>query len=424
MGASVAQTAGQQLPYLSESDAPLSYSVSVFGTLGYSITDQPYRYIRADEHGAFRNLSRIGLQTDVQLSPQWSATVQGELAPSIYKDNRYHPHLSWAFLTFRPDNNWVLRAGKLRIPLMMNAENMPAAITYVQTNLPVEIYATSQAYDTVGFNLGYTWNLQQGRQAMTWEGYAGYTASYLRIFYRGGVRGFVPENTAVYMPYDTPLYGTSLLWQDFENDRQVRAKFFYAPIKLRDGRTWAKEPSRFVEYDSGKYAYLPVSGYDNVARQKIIFATLGVNWHLGNEFYWVGESVFRRSLNTQNGVDSFSLYFLLHKRFGRWIPYVSVAGILPSRKVRNYLKEMNAPTGSVLLDKMNMSSADNLLAMEQWSAALGTAYDIDSHQRLKLEWLYTKVENASFMVTARADQPFQHKGINMLSLSYNFMLDF
>ena len=410
-----------------ETDASPTYAISLFGTAGYSNTNRPYRYIRTDEHGAWRNLSRAGVQLDVQFSPQWSATIQGEIAPSTYKDNRYHPRLSWAFLTFRPDNHWTLRAGKVRIPLMMNAENMPAAITYVQTNLPVEIYSTSPAHDMIGANLGYTWNLEN-KQALTLEGYAGYTASFLRVFYRGGVLQIVPENTPVYLAYDTPLWGTSLFWQDIEKDRSVRFKLFYAPMKTkRGGKSWAKDPSRFTEYAPGKYVYIPVSGFDNVKayeRQKLIFATLGVNWHLGNDFYFVGESVYRHSLNTNSGANSSSLYFLLHKRLGRFIPYVSVAGIQPDKKIRHYLKAMNEPTGNALFDRMNMSSADNLLAMQQWSAALGTAYDIDSRQRLKLEWLYTKVYNASFMVTARSDQAFQHKAINMLSLSYNFMFDF
>lgn len=426
-GVATAQTEAELPNFAPETDVQPTYALSLFGTAGYSITDRPYRYMRADNRGSFRQLSRIGVQADVQFSPQWSATIQAELAPSTYKDNRYHPRLSWAFLSFRPDNNWVFRAGKLRIPLMTNAENMPAAITYVQANLPYEIYGTSPAMDTVGASLGYTWNFDN-KQTLNWEGYVGYTSFYIRVFSRGGMPGFVPENTAIYTPYDTPLYGTSVYWQDLEQDRHVRAKLFYAPITARqEGVTWAKDPSRFMEYAPGKYVYIPIAGYDNVRtyeRQKIVFATLGVNWHLGREFYFVGESVYRRSLNTNSGVNTSSLYFLLHKRFGRWTPYVSIAGIRPSRKVRNYLKEMNEPTGSPFLDRLNMSSADNLVAMQQWSAALGTSYDIDVNQRIKLEWLHAKISNASTTVTARYDQPFAHKAINMLSLSYNFMFDF
>ncbi len=173
------------------------YSLALFGTAGYSITDQPYRYVRADEHGTFRQLSRIGVQVDAQFSPTLSATIQGELAPSTYKDHRYHPRLSWAFLTYRPDNHWTLRLGKVRIPMLMLAENIPVGASYARAQLPYEIFATAPVYDLVGTNIGYTWELQNNK-ALTLEGYAGFTQSHLRIFYRGGIPSVIPENSAYY----------------------------------------------------------------------------------------------------------------------------------------------------------------------------------------------------------------------------------
>ncbi len=171
-----------------------------------------------------------------------------------------------------------------------------------------------------------------------------------------------------------------------------------------------------------------MAGYDsNVKaydRLRLIFLTLGVNWNLGNDFYLVGEAIYRKSLNTNIGLNSTALYLLLYKQFGKWTPYVSLSGIQPVSKIRGYLKEMGEPTGNALLDKMNMSSADNLVTMQQWSAALGTAFDLTPNQRLKLEWMYTKIGNASAMVSARSDQNFKHKGINMFSISYNFLFDF
>ncbi len=411
-----------------ETESGMLYSVAVFGTAGYSITDKPYRYSRTTEHGGFSQLSRFGAQFEADFSPRLSFTLQGEFAPSTYKDHRYHPHLSWAFLTFRPTNNWTIQLGKVRMPMMIHAQNMPVGVSYVQSQLPLEIYGTTPVYDLIGGIVGYTWNLKQN-QALTLEGYAGFTNSHIRIFYRGGVPNFKAENSVYYLPFQTPIYGGSLYWQDFENDRQARVKLFYASLRRRhsDSKMWGKNPARFVEYAPGKFSYTPTPGYDGglvYDRMPLIFLTFGVNWHLGNEWYFVGEGVFRHSLKTNVGLNSLALYAMVSKRYGKWTPYVSLSAIQPATKIRSYLKEMGQPTGNHQLDLLNMSAADNLVTMQQWAFTLGAAYDIAPNQRLKFAWIYTHIGRASALLSARADQDFKHKGINMFNISYNFLFNF
>ena len=106
-------------------------TVSGFGTLGYAISDKPYSYQRyVDEQGTFDRDSRLAVQVDAALSRRWSATAQLKFAPDEDSDSRWAPRLSWGFLSWRPDDDWLLRVGKLRIPIIVFAcDSEPVVIT-------------------------------------------------------------------------------------------------------------------------------------------------------------------------------------------------------------------------------------------------------------------------------------------------------
>ena len=51
------------------------------------------------------------MQVDAALAPRWSATFQFKFAPDVDSDSRWAPRLSWGFLSWRPADDWLLRAG-------------------------------------------------------------------------------------------------------------------------------------------------------------------------------------------------------------------------------------------------------------------------------------------------------------------------
>lgn len=110
---------------------------SGFATLGYAQSDQPYKYQRfIDDQGSFNRDSIFGAQLDLKFNQQWGATLQGKLAPSIKSDSRWDATLSWAFISWRPVDDWLIRAGKLRLPLMLNTENTDVGATFDLARLP------------------------------------------------------------------------------------------------------------------------------------------------------------------------------------------------------------------------------------------------------------------------------------------------
>ena len=119
------------LAALSASSLAMDFNVSGFGTVGFAQSDKPYHYQRfIDEEGTFTRDSILGVQADVKFTSQLGATVQGKLAPSSESDRRWDATLSWAFVSWRPTDEWLVRAGKLRLPFMLNTENADVGATY------------------------------------------------------------------------------------------------------------------------------------------------------------------------------------------------------------------------------------------------------------------------------------------------------
>ena len=98
--------------------AAADISLSGYGTVGYAQSDQSYDYQRfVSEQGTFKRDSVLGVQMDAKLSDEFSFTLQGKVAPSLKSENDVDATVSWAFLSWRPTNDWLVRAGRIRVPI-------------------------------------------------------------------------------------------------------------------------------------------------------------------------------------------------------------------------------------------------------------------------------------------------------------------
>src|SRR6185369_2047376 len=86
------------------------FNWSGFGTAGYAISDNANRYQRfITDRGTFNRDSVFGGQLDVKFNQQFGATIQARLAPAADSDSRWEPSLAWAFLSWRPLDDFLLR---------------------------------------------------------------------------------------------------------------------------------------------------------------------------------------------------------------------------------------------------------------------------------------------------------------------------
>ena len=143
--------------------AAVDFSVSAFGTLGYARSDQSYAYQRfINRSGTFRRDSLAGLQVDAKFADKFGATVQVKVAPDTANDNRYEGTVSWAFLSYRPTNDWLFRAGKQRIPFYLYSETLDVGVTYDFARLPTEMYSIISSNDVTGLSFSKNWGMENG----------------------------------------------------------------------------------------------------------------------------------------------------------------------------------------------------------------------------------------------------------------------
>lgn len=142
----------------------VDYSLSGFGTVQYTQGDNERKYLRfVDEDGTFKVNSILGAQLDVQLSDEISATVQYVVAPKQRRDEGVEFDNRWAFLKFKPNDNWHFKLGRQRLNYYLDSENLDVGHTYVPVNLNPEVYFNAGVLSVDGFSANYNFEDSSGR---------------------------------------------------------------------------------------------------------------------------------------------------------------------------------------------------------------------------------------------------------------------
>lgn len=86
--------------------------------------------------------SRLGLQLELALGNDVSATVQG-LSRYTHAGN-FDPELAWGFVKFSPGDSFEVRAGRLGWDIYMLADSRDVGYSYIWARPPVEYYGPLQ----------------------------------------------------------------------------------------------------------------------------------------------------------------------------------------------------------------------------------------------------------------------------------------
>lgn len=158
-----------------------THSASGFLTMSYSLSDDSNRYLRnIDNKGTFRNGSIVGLQIDSKFSETISTTVQIAAFESDRKDNSTRVDFKWANINYRPGNQWLMRAGKLRNSLVLDAQNLDIGATYTPARLPPEVYFSTNLLEYYGGSVARYFELSR-RTEMSVEAFVGRTDTNIRL---------------------------------------------------------------------------------------------------------------------------------------------------------------------------------------------------------------------------------------------------
>lgn len=394
---------------------------SGFGTAGYALSDKPYKYQRfIDDQGTFKRDSILGAQLDLKFNPEWGATVQARLAPSDKSDDSWAATMSWAFVSWRPRDDWLIRVGKLRLPLMLNTENRDVGATYEFARLPIEVYSIAPTTDVVGLSISKTW--LTGRFDWTLEGYTGEMKTYWRYYQREG--GIPAQNPGAYfVELDVKSSGLVLTARDIDNVFRIGVHEVEAS---RVGETsHADIPYRPLAPGIGFY---DIEGARRIDKMIIPVQTLGASVLLPADFRVTGEYARIKVDSSSQGLTRWGAYLAVSRQFGDWTPYVYYARMKSPDSVLERYKAINAntvpplppPYDATRINQSQKLAADILSPYDQWTAALGTSYRLTPTSVLKAEWSHTRSGVVSSFIDAPSGSDSGNRQINVFSLSYSF----
>lgn len=387
-------------------------NVTGFGTIGYARSDQNFKYLRyIDNGGTLKTDSLVGLQAEAQFNSHWGATLQAVASAPRTRDDGHEVKVRWAFLSFRPDNEWLLRVGRVRPPVFFNTQNAEVGVTYDQARLPVEVYSLSPVYDIDGLAVTKTWTLANAD--INLDAYWGKSD----IEYRFHFQSEAPQP---YFPERITFKG--LVLSGTSGGLSLRGGVARATIVTAGTEQF---PQTFTPTPIpapppfGGTLYVPTGFMPEFSAAVL---TLGADWRSG-DWRVTAEYGQRRITDVKVGPDSKGAYVTVARRFDKWTPYATYARLLSGSDTRDLYRGINgtavplAAQGPPLFVPANFNAllADRISVYDQYSTMLGTSYSFSATSKLKVEWMRTKIGLASSLV----DGEVHDKSFNVFSVSYS-----
>lgn len=410
--------------YSSITYAEFEVNLSGFGTLGYAVSNKDYAYQRyINNQGTVYPDSLLAGQVDIKIARQLSATFQVQLQPDASKDSAWNPNISWAFLSYRPSNDWLVRGGKLRVPGYLNSENRDVGVSFDYVRVPGEFDSISPTYDFTGISINKTFALEDSDIFV--DVYAGVTDVDWRTHIRDDVPGYY-DSGRIYNPIRIELLGVALKYQT--NDDVFLSSIHHAKITNQSDLIWVDVPVyKEISPGVGYYSTNIEDGAVYVDSFELYIATLGADIDLGSGFRLASELGLRKGVDLVSGLNSLLGYVSIRKNLGNWTPYLFYSQIksdsadlafyhtLNSTQVPNYVPGYKA------INSSQRARADVLLAFDQYSVALGTSYNFSAVSKLKAEVMLTHINEVSSLIDAPEGSDISNSDIGVFSLSYSFV---
>ena len=399
----------------------IDIDVSGFGTIGGAISDKPYTYQRfINDEGTIKSNSLLGAQTDISLNKQWKITIQGKIAPSKDSDEGWDLSVPWAFLSYRPTNDWLIRIGKVRAPLYLNSQNMDIGVTYNTAKLPLEVYSLSPGDDGLGIIVTKTFEFDSGELLV--DAVYGIISTPYRVYMRDDLSAYGGyKQGAGFHDMDITTAALSFTYETNAGDR-FRAGIYKASVDYKSGQglagNFSLQPSNTLPLS----VFYPFPYYQpdgGLVKNDLIAFTLGIDYGFGEGYRITSEYAMRKMLQADTGPNTHSAYATLSKNIGKWTPYITIAGMKAGDNVKElYANLNNDPVNQVI--PINRHYADFVVGQEQKSVALGFTYAISPTQKIKAEWSQSRTGDIpNFLIDSPDPEPIQNQTINVFSLSYS-----
>ncbi|MBG6080128.1 hypothetical protein [Rubrivivax gelatinosus] len=406
----------------------LDLSWSGFGTLGWAQSNRDYRIERSiDDEGTAERDTVFGLQLDARLAEQWTATVQLRAAESLQKDRRWDLTPTWAFVAWRPSDDWLLRLGRMRLPLYLYSELLDVGATHDLARLPTEMYSIAPSNEFDGLAATRTWGL--GEDELALDVYGGRARTTARFWSRDGAERRRPAG-ANFVDVDVQLFGGALTLR--RADALWRASVHHVRTSQSDG-TKMPVTLPWVELAPGVGFYktdnsIPYGpALSQVSAITNLIFTLGVEQRFAE--HWRVAAEFARDIqrDTELGSNTAGGYVALFREFETVTPYVAWSKLRSTRGTREWyrrLTEGGLPPGLPGAEQIAAGqrlTAETIWAADQRALALGASWNLGSGHKLKAEWKRTHIGQMSRLIDTPAGADTIHDThVDVWSLDYNF----
>jgi hypothetical protein len=400
--------------------------LSGFGSFGWAQSNRPWAFQRfIDDGGTAKADTRLGAQADLQIDSQWSAALQLKLAPSNDSESGWRLHPSWAFVAWRPDNDWLLRAGRLRLPAYLRSEQLDVAATYAPARLPVETYCVLPPEDLDSVNLTRAWSAGSGE--ITLDAYAGRSKQTMRVWVRDGIGAELPRG-ANFIHLTTEARGLVLTWNG--SDSKARLGMHRVVVTPPSEMTVLVRPT-WVPLGPGIGYWqtlpgVPGPGVDTVSQIKTYYLAGGLEFSPVPGWTVTGEYNRVRPVGTERSIDSRGGYLSVQRSLGRWTPYLTYGRLVSSgtslawaHTLDNTRLPDSLPFGPAVNASMR-AAADTAPVFDQRSWAFGSAYALSATSKLKAEWLHTRARVSSQFDLPSGEPLFQPRSVDVLTLNVAF----
>jgi len=387
-------------------DADSRLRISGFGTLGLATSDQSQAALTrdlADEKGISSNSlplstdSRLGLQLDMIINSQWSATVQ-----AVLKDRpaqTIEESLQWAFISYRPNANWQLRGGRVGLDMGLVSDQRNVGYSYLWVRPPIEFYGRLPLFQFNGGDATYSFSVDD-------------TTFSIKAF-AGEATPFYPS-TPDYKINIAPLWGGNL------NIRKEdwHAQLSYVGTQLQSNHPGLAQLQSNILQIADFYAdAASLSDQYRLKGTQNHFLSAGLAYD-GDP--WRAQAEFGRLFHGNGFVaDVYMAYLSVGYRLGSVTPFIGYSSIWPSdhrHRVPSPLPvaELQAAAEQPFADSFS----------DQETITLGGRWDFYNNLALKLQYDLVHVRNgdaAGLWRTNLPTTPQPDEFSNLFSATLDFM---
>jgi hypothetical protein len=351
-----------------------NWSIKGFGSLGLVRSD-------SNKIGFYRNRtqtqevnksldistdSRLGVQLDVDLTDSWHITSQ--FIARDHAGDFLEQNLDWAFLRWYPNEDTVVRAGRMGFDAFLLSYYRNVGFAYPWMRPPHEFYANIPITHYDGIDIRKSLSLNHGLISL--KAYAGYTSTQLSEEY-----------------YDTelegPMAGANIVYET--GSWRLRAGYTYirqvVDIDTRDLKLQINDTTNnFLFPNLNQLAPLITFKDSNIH-----FMSLGTSYDDGTWLIHAEASYMDTEGQELFNPDTASAYLSIGRRFSNVTLY-SLYGVSHSFQTKTEIPDPRFPDPRLLLIQQEVEERFNSQVINQQSLSIGLRWDFYPKVAFKAQW--------------------------------------